>query len=44
MRRWDQRGEFGRRSSFDVVPAIVDLLGEVLPGGLSGRSLLNPIV
>jgi predicted AlkP superfamily phosphohydrolase/phosphomutase len=34
-------GDFGVRSSFDVVPTIVDLLGEHLPPGLSGRSLLG---
>jgi predicted AlkP superfamily phosphohydrolase/phosphomutase len=34
-------GDFGVRSSFDVVPTIVDLLGETLPPGLSGRSLLE---
>ncbi len=33
-------GDFGVRSSFDVVPTIVDLLGETLPPGLSGSSLL----
>jgi predicted AlkP superfamily phosphohydrolase/phosphomutase len=33
-------GDFGVRSSFDVVPTIIDLLGERLPPGLSGSSLL----
>ena len=32
--------DFGVRSSFDVVPTIVELLGESLPPGLSGCSLL----
>jgi predicted AlkP superfamily phosphohydrolase/phosphomutase len=32
-------GDYGVRSSFDVVPTIVELLGEQLPPGLSGRSL-----
>lgn len=35
-------GDYGLRSSFDVVPTIVSLLGEQLPPGLSGRSLLAP--
>jgi len=35
-------GDFGVRSSFDVVPTIIDLLGEALPPGLSGCSLLTP--
>jgi arylsulfatase A-like enzyme len=34
-------GDFGVRSSFDVVPTIVELLGEKLPYGLSGRSALG---
>jgi predicted AlkP superfamily phosphohydrolase/phosphomutase len=34
-------GDYGVRSSFDVVPTIVELLGEQLPPGLSGRSLLG---
>jgi hypothetical protein len=33
-------GDFGVRSSFDVVPTIVELLGERVPPRLSGRSLL----
>jgi predicted AlkP superfamily phosphohydrolase/phosphomutase len=33
-------GDFGVRSSFDVVPTIIDLLGQTLPPGLSGCSLL----
>jgi predicted AlkP superfamily phosphohydrolase/phosphomutase len=32
----------GRRSSFDVVPTVFDLLGEAAPSGISGRSLLDP--
>jgi predicted AlkP superfamily phosphohydrolase/phosphomutase len=32
-------GDFGVRSSFDVVPTIVELLDETLPPGLSGASL-----
>lgn len=32
-------GDHGVRSSFDVVPTIVDLLGEEIPPGLSGRTL-----
>jgi predicted AlkP superfamily phosphohydrolase/phosphomutase len=34
-------GDYAVRSSFDVVPTIVELLGEQLPAGLSGRSLLS---
>lgn len=34
-------GDYGVRSSFDVVPTIVDLLGEPLPAGLSGHSFLG---
>jgi hypothetical protein len=34
-------GDYGVRSSFDVVPTIVDLLGESLAPGLSGQSLLS---
>ena len=33
-------GEYGVRSSYDVVPTIVELLGEPLPPQLSGCSLL----
>jgi hypothetical protein len=33
-------GDFGVRSSFDVVPTIVELLDETVPPGLSGASLL----
>jgi predicted AlkP superfamily phosphohydrolase/phosphomutase len=33
-------GTFGVRSSFDVVPTVVSLLGEHLPPGLSGQTLL----
>lgn len=32
-------GDCGVRSSFDVVPTIIELLGEELPAGLSGGSL-----
>ena len=32
-------GDFGVRSSFDVVPTLVDLLGEKPPPGLSGERL-----
>jgi predicted AlkP superfamily phosphohydrolase/phosphomutase len=32
-------GDFGVRSSFDVVPTFFDLLGEAPPAGLSGSSL-----
>jgi predicted AlkP superfamily phosphohydrolase/phosphomutase len=35
------RGDYGVRSSFDVVPTIVELLGEEFAPGLSGQSLLN---
>ncbi len=31
----------GVRSSFDVAPTIVELLGERAPAGISGRSLLS---
>jgi hypothetical protein len=34
-------GDYGVRSSFDVVPTIVELLGEPLPAGLSGQSLFS---
>lgn len=34
-------GDFGVRSSFDVVPTIVELLGEQVASGLSGHSLLG---
>jgi hypothetical protein len=34
-------GDKGVRSSFDVVPTLVELLGEPLPHGLSGASLLT---
>jgi predicted AlkP superfamily phosphohydrolase/phosphomutase len=33
-------GDFGVRSSFDVVPTIVGLLGEAVPAGLSGTRLV----
>jgi predicted AlkP superfamily phosphohydrolase/phosphomutase len=32
-------GDYGVRSSFDVVPTIIELLGEKVPPELSGRSL-----
>jgi hypothetical protein len=35
-----EAGDRGVRSSFDVVPTLVELLGEPLPSGLSGTSLL----
>jgi arylsulfatase A-like enzyme len=35
-----EAGDRGVRSSFDVVPTLVELLGESLPAGLSGKSLL----
>ena len=31
----------GVRSSFDVVPTLIELLGEPLPDGLGGASLLS---
>lgn len=34
-------GDRGVRSSFDVVPTLIELLGEPLPDGLSGASLLT---
>ena len=34
-------GDRGLRSSFDVAPTIVDLLGQPRPRGMSGRSLLD---
>jgi hypothetical protein len=33
-------GDYGVRSSFDVVPTLCGLIGEPVPPGLSGRSLL----
>jgi predicted AlkP superfamily phosphohydrolase/phosphomutase len=36
-------GDQGVRSSFDVVPTLIQLLGESLPEGLSGKSLLSAI-
>ena len=36
-----QAGDMGVRSSFDVVPTLIELLGEPLPEGLSGTSLLS---
>jgi predicted AlkP superfamily phosphohydrolase/phosphomutase len=35
-------GDNGVRSSFDVVPTIIELLGEKVPPELSGRSLQQP--
>src|SRR5690606_11956787 len=37
-------GDFGRRSSFDVVPTLIQLLGAPFDGRVSGRSLLGPAV
>jgi hypothetical protein len=34
-------GSYGVQSSYDIVPTIIDLLGEKLPPGLSGSSLLG---
>ncbi|MGH7830438.1 MAG: alkaline phosphatase family protein, partial [Candidatus Binatia bacterium] len=34
-----EAGDRGIRSSFDVVPALIELLGESVPPGLSGTSL-----
>jgi predicted AlkP superfamily phosphohydrolase/phosphomutase len=34
-------GDKGVRSSFDVVPTLIELLGEPIPAGLSGTSLLR---
>ena len=34
-------GDFGVRSSFDVVPTLIDLLGRPVPSHLSGASLLS---
>lgn len=36
-----EAGDRGVRSSFDVVPTLIELLGEPLPPGLSGTSLLT---
>jgi predicted AlkP superfamily phosphohydrolase/phosphomutase len=36
-------GDYGVRSSFDVVPTMVELLGEKLPPGFSGKSLVTEI-
>jgi predicted AlkP superfamily phosphohydrolase/phosphomutase len=36
-------GDFGVRSSFDVAPTIVELLGEALVPGMSGESLLRAL-
>ena len=36
-------GDYGVRSSFDVVPSIVELLGEQLPPGFSGQSVVAQI-
>ena len=35
-------GDYGTRSSFDVVPTLFDLLNERLPDKISGRSLFAP--
>jgi predicted AlkP superfamily phosphohydrolase/phosphomutase len=34
------QGSYGRRSSFDVVPTLIDLLGQNVPGRLTGESFL----
>jgi predicted AlkP superfamily phosphohydrolase/phosphomutase len=34
-------GDYGVRSAYDVVPTVVDLLGEAKPAGMSGTSLLS---
>ncbi len=34
-------GNIGRLSSFDVVPTIVDLLGEARPAGISGKAIVG---
>ncbi len=36
-----EAGDMGVRSSFDLVPTLIDLLGEPLPEGLSGASMLR---
>jgi predicted AlkP superfamily phosphohydrolase/phosphomutase len=36
-----EAGDKGIRSSFDVVPTLIEMLGESLPSGLSGTSMLN---
>ena len=36
-------GDYGVRSSFDVVPTMVELLGEQLPSRFSGKSMLDTI-
>lgn len=35
-------GDYGVRSSFDVVPTVCSFVGEPVPAGLSGRSLFDP--
>lgn len=37
-----EMGDRGVRSSFDLVPTLFGLLGEPVPGGLSGNGLLAP--
>jgi hypothetical protein len=37
-------GDFGVRSSFDVVPTLVELAGARVPAGLSGNSLLDELL
>ena len=34
-------GDYGRRSSFDVVPTILEMLGQPIPNNISGISLIN---
>jgi hypothetical protein len=36
--------DFGRTSSFDVVPTLIELAGSPLPAAISGRSLLDSTV
>jgi hypothetical protein len=39
-----QAGNYGVASSFDVVPTIIDLLGETRKPGTSGKSLMPALV
>ena len=36
-------GDYGTRSSFDVVPTLFDLLNEQLPAKISGQSLIKDV-
>ena len=38
-----EEGDHGVQSSFDIVPTVIELLGEQVPTGLSGRSLARII-